>query len=217
MARRGLQILIFLLAAGQAAAHPALYHYLEINLLEPGEVPIFVTFHAPELSDEVAPLEADVFGREWLSTRDDETIAGLVENAHRFADEVFSYQIGKRVVRPELVFPDSTTIRDPGPESAVPEGCFSGGSTLPYQVGEETLLIEFSGKAQKRLMLIINRPGDFPQVIDLEPGGRHEVALPPVPVSAWQGGRSTARVAGVLLPLIVLTMALIRRRRACLR
>ena len=212
---RGFQILLILLVAGEALAHPALYHYLEINLLEPGEVAVFVTVHAPELTDTVAPLEADVFGKAWLSTRDDETIVELVKSADRFAGEAFDFRFGEREVKPSFEFPAPETIRHPGLDSVVPEGCFSGAATLPYQVGEETLLIDFSGSAQKRLMLIINRPAAFPEVIDLEPGSHYEIVLPAAPVSVRnRNGLVTATIGAVF---VILLIALIRRRRACLR
>ncbi len=210
-----LVIVIFLAAAGNAVAHPALYHYLEINLLEPGAAAVFVTVHAPELTDTVAPLDADVFGKEWLSTRNDETIVKLVESANHFADQVFAFRFGEREVQPSFAFPEPETIRHPGPDSSVPEGCFSGESILPYQFGEETLFINFSLSAQKRLMLIINRPASFPEVIDLEPGSQYTLALPAAPVSAYH--RRWLEAAPVLTAVLILVMALIRRRRACLR
>ena len=45
-------ILAVWIAISRADAHPALYHYLEINLHEPGTIRVFVTLHAPELSDD---------------------------------------------------------------------------------------------------------------------------------------------------------------------
>ena len=210
---RGFLIFLILLAGGKVIAHPALYHYLEINLLEPGEVSVFVTVHAPELSDEVAPLEADVFGKAWLSTRDDVTIAELVKSADFFVGEVFDFRFGDREVRPLFKFPDPEMIRHPGPDSAVPEGCFSGEVTLPYQVGEETLFIDFSLSAQKRLMLIINRPAAFPEVIDLEPGSRYALTLPTAPVPVQM--RSWLVTAAIASVITIFAVALIRRRRAC--
>jgi hypothetical protein len=181
---RSLQILFFLLAAENLAAHPALYHYLEINLLKPGEVSFFVTVHAPELTDTVEPLEADVFGKTWLATRDDATIGELVKSADHFANEAFVFRFGERLAQPQFAFPAPEMIRYPGPESTIPDGCFGGEATLPYQTDETSLSIDFSSSAQKRLMLIINRPAAFPEVVDLEPGKQYAVALPPVPVAA---------------------------------
>lgn len=213
---RGFPILLILLVAGNAVAHPALYHYLEINLLDPGQASVFVTVHAPELTDTVAPLEADVFGKAWLSTRDDEAIADLVKSADFFAGDVFDFRFGARQVDPLFEFPDPETIRHPGPDSAVPEGCFSGAAMLPYRVGEETLSIDFSASAQKRLMLIINRPRAFPQVIDIEPGSHYELTLPAAPVSANKGRGLAYGIVGAVLVILLAALALMRRRRACL-
>jgi len=208
-------LLLLLSVVGDAVAHPALYHYLEINLLEPGVVSVFVTVHAPELTDTVTPLEADVFGKTWLSTRDDETISALVKSADLFARQVFDFRFGARELEPSFRFPGPETIRHPGPDSAVPEGCFSGESILPYQADEKTLSINFSPGAQKRLMLIINRPAAFPEVKDLEPGSQYSIAIPATPVSQPRQIWPVAVAIGMALAM--LAMALIRRRRACLR
>lgn len=210
MRRAGFWILLFFALAGPAAAHPALYHYLEINLLDAGEVPVYVTFHAPELIEGVVTPEDDLYGREWLATRDDATLAGLVENADRFAGEVFAFQFAEREVTPDFVFPDYETIRRPPPGSVVPDGCFSGAAMLPYTRGETALTIGFSATAQKRLMLIINRPAAFPEVVDLEPGEQYVLALPEAPVEA----DAVWGIAAVLVGLIViLAVALIGWRR----
>jgi len=218
MLTRAVVVLTFFVLAGPAAGHPALYHYLEINLLEPGEVSVYVTFHAPELSTGVAPLEEDIFGREWLATRDDVSLAALVENADRFAGEVFSFRFGDRNVVPDFAFPGFETIRRPPAGSVVPDGCFSGAATLVYERAETDLMIEFSATAEKRLMLIINRPAAFPRVIDLEPGGHFSLALPEAPaLSRPDPDRKAILFSGAITLLLLLTLALMRRRRACLR
>jgi hypothetical protein len=210
MRRSGFWILLFFALAGPAAAHPALYHYLEINLLDAGEVPVYVTFHAPELIEGVVTPEDDLYGREWLATRVDVTLAGLVENADRFAGEVFAFRFAEREVAPDFVFPDFATIRRPPPGSVVPDGCFSGAAMLPYTRGESELTITFSATAQKRLMLIINRPAAFPEVVDLEPGEQYVLALPEAPIKAGSGWRGAAVLAGLIAILVV---ALIGWRR----
>jgi hypothetical protein len=212
MLTRAVAILTFVVLAGPAAAHPALYHYLEINLLEPGEVSVYVTLHAPELIEGVVKPGDDLYGREWLATRDDAALAVLVENAGEFATAVFSFRFGNREVQPDFVFPDFETIRRPPPGSVVPEGCFSGGVTVPCSRGEADLTIDFSPMAEKRLMLIINRPSAFPEVIDLEPGGRYVLALPEAP-TVTRGIRGFMLIPAILF--VALVIALIRRRRAC--
>jgi len=210
MRRSGFWILLFFALAGPAAAHPALYHYLEVNLLDAGEVPVYVTFHAPELIEGVVTPEDDLYGRDWLATRDDAVLAGLVENADRFAGEVFAFQFAEREVTPDFVFPDFATIRRPPPGSVVPDGCFSGAAMLPYTRGETELTIGFSDKAQKRLMLIINRPAAFPEVVDLEPGENYVLALPEAPIEEGAVWEMAAVLVGLL---VILAVALIGWRR----
>lgn len=206
---------MFLALTGTVAAHPALYHYVEINLHEPGEVRIYVTVHAPELSDQVRPLEEDVFGAEWLATLDDETIAELVANAQRFGDEKFAFHFGERRAEIALHYPSAELIRHPPADSAVPAGCFSGEAEMRYQTSETALSLDFSALADKRLMLVINRPGAFPEVSDIEPGTSVRIPLPaapppPVPEAAkgpWKGQAITAAIVGMLI------FWLVRRRR----
>lgn len=207
MRHAGFRILLFFALVGPAAAHPALYHYLEINLLDAGEVPVYVTFHAPELIEGVVTPEDDLYGREWLATRDDATLAGLVENADRFAGEVFAFRFAEREVAPDFVYPDFATIRRPPPGSVVPDGCFSGAAMLPYTRAETALTIAFSATAQKRLMLIINRPAAFPEVVDLEPGEHYVLALPEAPVGAGAVWRASAVL------ILILVVALVGWRR----
>jgi len=210
MRRWSLVILILFALAIPVSAHPALYHYLEIDLLEPGEASVYVTFHAPELIEGVVTPEDDLYGREWLATRDDATLAGLVENADRFTGEVFAFRLAEREVTPDFAFPDFATIRRPPPGSVVPDGCFSGAAMLLYTRGETVLTIAFSSAAQKRLMLIINRPAAFPEVVDLEPGERYALVLPEAPI---RGGvvRGLVAVLAGLIP--ILAVALIGWRR----
>jgi hypothetical protein len=207
MRRAGFWFLLFFALVRPAAAHPALYHYLEINLLDAGEVPVYVTFHAPELIEGVVTPEDDLYGREWLATRDDATLAGLVENADRFAGEVFAFRFAEREVAPDFVYPDFATIRRPPPGSVVPDGCFSGAAMLPYTRAETALTIAFSATAQKRLMLIINRPAAFPEVVDLEPGEHYVLALPEASIEAWAVWRASAVL------ILILVVALVGWRR----
>jgi hypothetical protein len=207
MRRAGFWFLLFFALVRPAAAHPALYHYLEINLLDAGEVPVYLTFHAPELIEGVVTPEDDLYGREWLATRDDATLAGLVENADRFAGEVFAFRFAEREVAPDFVYPDFATIRRPPPGSVVPDGCFSGAAMLPYTRAETALTIAFSATAQKRLMLIINRPAAFPEVVDLEPGEHYVLALPEAPIEACAVWRASAVL------ILILVVALVGWRR----
>ena len=217
-------MLVVWLAVARTDAHPALYHYLEINLHEPGKVLIFVTLHAPELSDDVAPLEEDVFGADWLATRSDEQIAELVANAHRFAGEKFAFMLGNAPEKMTWEFPEAETIRQPPSNSEVPAGCFSGVADLSYGTGGETLLLNFSPQAEKRLMLVINRPAAFPEVFDIEPGSQQQIALTPAPeMAAPDESKETesyylvSLVTAVLLFPIVVAVVLLLRGKASRR
>ncbi len=204
----------FLFVASSAAAHPALYHYVEINLHEPGEVRLYVTVHAPELSDEVRPLEEDVFGAEWLATLDDETIAGLVANAQRFGDEKFAFHFGERRAEIALRYPVAELIRHPPADSAVPAGCFSGEAEMLYQADETTLTLDFSALADKRLMLVINRPGAFPEVSDIEPGTSVRIPLPPAPEAEAEGAPwQVPAIAATIVGALIFWLFLRRRAR----
>jgi len=217
MSLRAMPLLIaamILVTASSVSAHPALYHYLEINLHQPGKVTVYVTVHAPELSDEVAPLEEDVFGAEWLASLDDAKIAGLVAKAESFGVEKFAFRFGERRAELALDFPDADTIRLPAADTEVPAGCFSGVASLDYAPGENTLTLQFADSAEKRLMLVINRPAAFPEVFDIEPGTTHEIPLPAAPeISKFALSKAqVAAIAAAIVGMVVL-LAIRHRRR----
>jgi hypothetical protein len=216
MKRLILSILLWWLGVVTVVAHPALYHYVEINLNEPGKIRVYLTLHAPELSDEVLPLEKDMFGADWLAGLGDSDIADLVANAYRFGDEKFSFLIDGQPLQLALTFPSADEIRRPPVDSQVPAGCFSGVAELNYAGGKKILTVDFSEAAEKRLMLVINRPVAFPEVFDVEPGASRDIVLPEapaemlpdlaIPVPAERGAEAFVPTRMALKPILASLM-----------
>lgn len=166
----GAGIVIVALLAMRLGAHDSLYHYLEISLPRGEEaVEVSCSVHAAELETARA-LGADPAGVDlsWLQGRTAADLAPLLEEARALISGTFSLRTdGKEVSLEELVrFPEAGVLAI-GAEAARP-GFLVATLTLPSaSAGVEVLHAPSSGK---RLMVVVNRPGAFPEVRDLAPG-----------------------------------------------
>lgn len=160
------------------AAHDSLYHYLEVTVPRGGgAAEIAFSVHAADL-DAARTLGADPAGTDlkWLESRTAAELAPILADARRFFDETF---VLRRQEIPidlgrEVRFPEAGVLAA-GVEAARP-GFLVGTLVLPAGPAEVTLLhLPNSGK---RLMVVVNRPGAFPEVRDLAPGDSTTMSLP---------------------------------------
>lgn len=159
------------LAAIPLSAHQELYHNIAINLkgAESSE-PIEITFtlHAPELLVGFSQAGDAYFDEHWLSTRSEDELKQLIDAARGYLGDRFELQLNNRLVDlpSALKFPTFTTIRD---GEGVPPACFEARLTL-IPSGASDLQVNHSAQSEKRLLLVVTRPGSFPAVTDLPPG-----------------------------------------------
>jgi len=163
-------------------------------------VELSFSIHAAELPGaREAGADPDSVDLAWLGEMDEAAFELLLEEAREFVAKRFrlcrgtplpapgghSGGIGKEagaaeagLVRIEgrLVFPSHASLRA-DPESA--EGARPGFLVGTVELESEALAglsLEYSSDAEKRLLLVVNRPGSFPSVRDLAPGDSARVA-----------------------------------------
>ena len=210
-----------LFAAGilDLPAHQTLYHNVELYLHDPKEIRVLVTVHAPELPLGVASgIDPSAVDEAWLRERSDEDLARLLEEAERFIRETFTFSVvshGEAPLRPmpaeelPITFETREQIRDSNYDNGLPAGCFLATLTFPNPGDPNGLDVSFSPAAEKRLLLAVARPGEFPEVHDLEAAESVQIDLPPAP----PGERRFPYSLVVMLSAVALFTWLASRRR----
>ena len=169
--------LILVLLTIPVVAHDSLYHYIEISSPRNGEgAEIAFSIHAADLESARA-LGADPAGTDlaWLQNRTAAELARLLLEARAFLANHFHLQLrGETISLDEsLAFPETGALAT-GEEAARP-GFLVGTLQLPPGAAEVELL--HAPTSGKRLMLVVNRPGAFPEVRDLAPGEKTTISL----------------------------------------
>lgn len=177
-------LVLMLASLENARAHLELYHNVEVNLTEAGETGVmrlYITIHAPELLVGFDNAGSEVFDAEWLRSRSNEEFQVLFEKSRDFVKGNFSFRIDDGPVLAlgeKLHFENPKTIRDKSYQSGVPVGCLLVTADLKLKPGMGFLEVGLSEKAGKRLLLVTNRKGKFPEAKDMDTGDKVRVALP---------------------------------------
>lgn len=167
-----------------AGAHLELYHNVEVNLTEAGETGVmrlYITIHAPELLVGFEKAGSEIFDAEWLRSRSDEEFQALFEKSREFVDENFRFRLDGGPVLAmggKLRFEEPKTLRDKSYQAGVPVGCLLVTAEIKLEPGVKFLEVGLSEKAGKRLLLVTNRKGKFPEAKDMDTGDQVELALP---------------------------------------
>lgn len=182
-----LRACVFVLVMGsleKTRAHLELYHNVEVNLTETGETGVlrlYFTIHAPELLVGFDNAGSEVFDAEWLRSRSDEEFQVLFEKSRGFVKENFSFCIDGGPVldlSEKLHFEKPETVRDKSYQSGVPVGCLLVTVDFKLEPGMMFLEVGLSEKAGKRLLLVTNRKGKFPDAKDMDTGDKVKLVLP---------------------------------------
>lgn len=177
-------LVALLLVAGEAQAHLELYHNVEVNFTETaknGKVRFYFTIHAPELLVGFDKAGAEIFDASWLRNRSDEEFETLFKRARLFVKEKFSFKLDDGEIQDltELLkFEDPAIIRDEHFESGVPVGCLLVTAEIQLKLGARSIEVGLDKGAGKRLLLVCNRKAAFPEVHDMDSGGKVVLKLP---------------------------------------
>tara|TARA_R110002096_G_scaffold424968_2_gene633291 strand:- start:678 stop:1178 length:501 start_codon:yes stop_codon:yes gene_type:complete len=154
---------------GEISAHDSLYHYIEIRIPKAGSGALEFSIHAADFAGRfgVDPGETDL---SWYSELSDQDRAEVLLSVQQFLKTSFEIDLDEGLI--VEASPPILEIESSEEESLRP-GCFTANVELPSSQKEVKLLYRCP---DKRLMIILNRSGQFPKVYDLADG--EKVVLP---------------------------------------
>ncbi|MDF1860834.1 MAG: hypothetical protein P1U87_11520 [Verrucomicrobiales bacterium] len=156
-------------------SHDSLYDYLEIRFLENNHIEVTLSVHAADFSNresvDLSSVETD-----WFRALPPSEKAELIARANQSVSSAvaFSLQEGNA---PDTTFPVPTIPRTATIDSGARPGSLIASAILPESA--DRLVLRYSG--EKRLMVVVIRPGAFPKVHDLAPDSTGEFPLRPAP------------------------------------
>jgi len=191
-----------------------LYHQIEVDLQNPGRLGIRFTIHAPELPSAVAGgVDPAAVDDAWLSSRSNEELAALVSEARSLISRCFEMRFtGNRPLQLEhnLAFGSPETIRRPRTANPPPPACLEATLEAANPGPPQELKIRLAPDAEKRLLLVVTRPGSFPATRDLAAGERTSIPLPNPPPAPEPRIR---RILLWILPGVVFVVWILAIRR----
>ncbi len=163
-------------------AHQELYHNIEMDLSmfeRTRTVGVSFTIHAPELLMDPSQAARAMYDSRWLKSRGDGELKRLVSLARvHLADRfTLSFEEGAPLdLAGETTFGNLDELRN-GEERGLSPACIQAWLELKVPPGAHALHVKHSAHSEKRLMLVVQRPNDFPGAIDVEPGSAARVEL----------------------------------------
>lgn len=169
---------VFLICFGAmgTSAHDSLYNYIEVRINPDSEIRIDFSVHGPELAITygVDPLTTDT---SWLDVLSPDQAKKLLDDAGSFILKTFQVCSADEnlLTASDLFLPTLPEVKESWKmsEGARP-GSFVGTLLLPTSL--ESVTFQY-GKADKRLMLVVTRPGSFPKVYDIGPEQSQKIDL----------------------------------------
>ncbi|MCH2064296.1 MAG: hypothetical protein MK194_11285 [Roseibacillus sp.] len=213
-----------------ARAHQELHHNIELDLRQmekTGSLELVFTIHAPELVVGLEEAASALYNSDWLAQQSDQELNQLMTLGRKYLTGRFTVQMEEREpvdLASRLTFEDADAIRSGGTRGLSP-GCLEASLVLSAPEGPGRLRLDHAADSGKRLLLVIDRPGAFPEVLDVAPGTHAVVALrgkidaPIVPEVASHPDTAPARtriltVTIVLAVLSAMGLILTRLRRS---
>lgn len=212
------------LASMPTVAHQELYHNIAINLKDTdakGTIEVTFTLHAPELLVGFEEAGDAFFDERWLGTLNNEELKQLIATARTYLTHRFELRLGDDEVdlSPSLKFPAFTEIQK---GEGVPPACFEARLTL-HPAGSSELTVNHSSESEKRLLLVVTRPGSFPAVSDLPPGQNAVLPLPatepaknePVPTltaEAKERNHTIPFIGAAIFAALLIGIALLKKK-----
>jgi hypothetical protein len=155
-------------------SHDSLYDYLEIRFLKLDRIEIALSVHAADFSHRV-PVDLSSVETDWFDALSSSEKTELIARANQSVNAALKFTISDGASDAAFPVPEipPTALIDSGARP----GSLIATSTLPEATKHLTL--HYSG--QKRLMVVVIRPGAFPKVHDLAPESTGKFSLRPAP------------------------------------
>ena len=165
-----------------ARAHQELHHNIKLDLRQMdngGGLRLTFTIHAPELVVGFQEAASALYDLNWLEQQSDQELEQLVTLGRNDLAGRFTLRLddGQPVdLAAKLTFENPDAIRNGGARG-LPPGCLEAFLELSAPEGTDSLRLDHVRDSGKRLLLVIDRPGSFPGVMDVAPGSHAVVAL----------------------------------------
>ena len=201
-----------------AGAHQELHHNIELDLRQMDEssaVQLTFTIHAPELLVGFSEAASALYDSNWLEQRSDQELEQLVTLGRNDLAGRFTLRLddGEPVdLAAKLTFEDADAIRNGGARG-LPPGCLEAFLELSAPEGTHRLRLDHAPDSGQRLLLVIDRPGSFPGVMDVAPGSHAVVALrgktaePIGPEVAPHPDQTPGRARGLTITVVLAVLA----------
>ncbi len=194
---------------------------------ETSAVQLTFTIHAPELLVGFSEAASALYDSNWLAQRSDQELEQLVTQGRDDLAGRFTLRLddGEPVdLAAKLTFENPDAIRNGGARG-LPPGCLEAFLELSAPEGTHRLRLDHAPDSGKRLLLVIDRPGAFPEVVDVAPGTHAVVALrgkidepiapePPGHPEQAPGRSRMLALAIILTALAGITVVLSKLRKA---
>ena len=178
-----------------------------------GSLGLIFTIHAPELVVGLEEAASALYNSDWLAQRSNQELNQLMTLGRKYLAARFRLSIDDSEpvdLASRLTFEEADAIRSGGTRGLSP-GCLEASLVLSAPEGPGRLHLDHAADSGKRLLLVIDRPGAFPEVVDVAPGTHAVVALrgkiddPIVPEVAPHPDKAPARTR-ILTVTIVLAV-----------
>ena len=178
-----------------------------------GSLELVFTIHAPELVVGLEEAASALYNSDWLAQRSNQKLNQLMTLGRKYLAARFRLSIDDSEpvdLASRFTFEDADAIRSGGTRGLSP-GCLEASLVLSAPEGPGRLRLDHAADSGKRLLLVIDRPGAFPEVVDVAPGTHAVVALrgkiddPIVPEVAPHPDKAPARTR-ILTVTIVLAV-----------
>lgn len=171
------------LASVPAGGHDSLYHYAEVILM-PGKPEVGVAFsiHIGDLATARAlGAEPTATSLECLRGRSPAEVAAVEDEAAQWIASAVRLDAGDAPGKESpWVFPDPAELsKNPELFEGARPGFLVATAIVPVEGFGPALV--YAAHAEKRLLLVIPRPGQFPLVRDLAPGSSEILPVPSSP------------------------------------
>ncbi|MEM9018044.1 MAG: hypothetical protein AAGC68_13600 [Verrucomicrobiota bacterium] len=158
----GISLLLFCI---EVSCHDSLYDYMEVRLKGNGSAEIAISIHAADFLFDGAIDRSDTASR-WFEALGETERANLISRANQALGETMTLLIPSKNAREKEEIPMPII-----PSTASVDRVIRPGSLIATALLLETPeQIDICYRGEKRLMVVFNRPGQFPEVHDLASG-----------------------------------------------